>query len=106
MDFSPVINWTSTFPFLGLLLFFKFKKKLLYENSGEPDQTLRFAASDLVLHCLLMSNKKDARFIWVKYRIMSMKFLTLNCVSKVTPAIQNLCPQANIASNTSVFSVI
>ena len=35
-------------------------------NSGEPDQTPRFAVSDLVLHCLLMSHKKDARLIWVK----------------------------------------
>ena len=34
-------------------------------NSGEPDQTLRFVASDLVLHCLPMSYKKDARLIWV-----------------------------------------
>ena len=35
-------------------------KKLLFANSGEPDQTPRFAASDLVLHCLPMSDKKDA----------------------------------------------
>ena len=32
---------------------------------GEPDQMPHFAASDLVLHCLLMSHKKDARLIWV-----------------------------------------
>ena len=36
------------------------------DNSGEPDQTPRFAASDLVLHCLLMSHKKDTRLIWGK----------------------------------------
>ena len=35
-------------------------------NSGEPDQTSRFAASDLVLHCLPMSHNQDARLIWVK----------------------------------------
>ena len=35
-------------------------------NSGEPDQSLCFAASDLVLHCLSMSYIKDARLIWVK----------------------------------------
>ena len=34
-------------------------------NSGEPDQTPCYAASDLVLHCLPMSHKKDARLIWV-----------------------------------------
>ena len=26
-----------------------------------------FAASDLVLHCLPMSHKKDTTFIWVNY---------------------------------------
>ena len=35
-------------------------------NSGDPDQTLHSAASDLDLHCLPMSHKKDARNIWVK----------------------------------------
>ena len=47
----------------------KFEKKISYANSGEPDQTLRFAASDLVLHCLPMSRKKDTRLIWVKFQI-------------------------------------
>ena len=32
---------------------------------GRSVQTLRSAASDLVLHCLPMSHKKDARLIWV-----------------------------------------
>ena len=44
---------------------FKFLKKLLFANSGEPDQTPRFVASDLALHALSMSHKKDARLIWV-----------------------------------------
>ena len=34
-------------------------------NSGEPDQTPHFAASDLVLHCLPMSHKMDVRLIRV-----------------------------------------
>ena len=34
-------------------------------NSEEPDQTPRFAASNLVLRCLPMSHKKDSRLIWV-----------------------------------------
>ena len=33
-------------------------------NNGEPDQTPCFVASDLVLHCLSMSHKKDARLMW------------------------------------------
>ena len=35
-------------------------------NSGDPDQTLRSVASDLVLHCLSMSHKKDVRLKWAK----------------------------------------
>ena len=68
MYFHMLINWTSPFPILGLLgvffpFLFKFEKKLLYANRGEPDQMPRFAASDLVLHCLPMSHKKDTRLI-------------------------------------------
>ena len=35
-------------------------------NSGDPEQTPPFAASDLGLHCLPISQKKDARLILVK----------------------------------------
>ena len=35
-------------------------------NSGDPDQTPRVSASDLDLHCLPLSHKKDARITWVK----------------------------------------
>ena len=34
---------------------------------------LRFAAYDLVLHCLPMSHKKDARLIWVKVKTSQSK---------------------------------
>ena len=34
-------------------------------NSGDPDQTPHSVASDLGLHSLSMSHKKDARHIWV-----------------------------------------
>ena len=34
-------------------------------NSGEPDQPPDFAAYDLVLHCLPMSQIKEAKLIWV-----------------------------------------
>ena len=63
MYFPILINWTSPFPILGLL-----GGKLLFANSGEPDQTPHFAVSDLVLHCLLMSQKRTLGLscIWVK----------------------------------------
>ena len=70
MYFPILINRTSPYPILGLLggichFHFIFKKKIC-KQTGEPDQTPRLAASDLVLHCLPMSHKKDARLIWVK----------------------------------------
>ena len=40
------------------MVFFIFIQ-ILISNSGEPDQTPRFVASDLVLHCLPSSHKKD-----------------------------------------------
>ena len=40
---------------------------MLQANSGDRDQTPRSAASDLGMHCLPMSHKKDATLIWVKY---------------------------------------
>ena len=52
---------------MELLIFIKISKDTSVSNSGEPDQTPRFAASDLVLHCLSMSHKKDVRLIWVKH---------------------------------------
>ena len=35
-------------------------------NSGDPDETPHSVASDLGLHCLPISNKKEARLKWVK----------------------------------------
>ena len=35
----------------------------IFANSGDPDQTPHYAASDLGLHCLPMSHNKDARLI-------------------------------------------
>ena len=41
-----------------------FKTYILLANSAEPDQTPRSVISDLVLHCLPMSYKKDVRLKW------------------------------------------
>ena len=51
-----------------VFLLFKFLMKLLFANSGELDQTPRFAASDLVLHGLPMPHKKDAMLMWVNLK--------------------------------------
>ena len=69
IEFPTVINWICPFPILGLLgVIFHLA------NSGEPDQMPRFAASDLVLHCLPMSHKKDPRLIWVKGDIKDLSY--------------------------------
>ena len=62
-----VVGWLFSF-------LFRFKRKRMFANSGEPDQTPRFAAPYHVLQCLLMFPKKDARLIWVK-RIPGMSLI-------------------------------
>ena len=53
--------WVAFFIFIQVL------KEILFANSGEPDQVPRFVASNLVLHCLPLSQKRTlVRFIWVK----------------------------------------
>ena len=39
-------------------------------NSGKSDQMLHSVASDLGLHCLPVSHRKDARHIWVNNAII------------------------------------
>ena len=70
MEFPTIIKWTSPSLFSGLLggifhFYSNFDRKLL-ANGGDPDQTPHSAVSDLGLHCLHMSHKKDTRLIWDK----------------------------------------
>ena len=37
----------------------------LFANSADPDQTPRFAASDLGLHCLLITLLSVSRLQWI-----------------------------------------
>ena len=53
-------------------------------NSGDPDQTPHSVASDLGLHYLPMSHKKEARHIWVKIQLFclcynSCRIWEVNC---------------------------
>ena len=43
-------------------------------NCEESDQTLRSVASGLVLHCLLMSHKKDTMPKWVQKRLFLQSY--------------------------------
>ena len=46
-------------------------------NSGDPDQTLHSAASDLGLHCLPVILLRVSRLQWVK---QSCLYLSVNCL--------------------------
>ena len=46
-------------------------------NIGDLDQTLRSAVSDLGLHRLHMSHKKDAMLIWVKENLAFLLYFFL-----------------------------
>ena len=48
-------------------MFISFLTKIMLANRIAPDGTPRFAGSHLGLFCLLLSHKKDARLIWVKF---------------------------------------
>ena len=39
----------------------------LFANSGDPDQMLHYAASDLGLHCLPVTLLGVSRLQWVKF---------------------------------------
>ena len=58
MDFPILINFTSPFSFKGCLVYF-------FHFYHMFDRISCSAASDQVLHCLPMSQKWDARLIWV-----------------------------------------
>ena len=53
---------------------FIFIQDIQLANRGDPDQTPRSVASNLGLHCLPVSHKKDDRHIWVK--VSSSLFLS------------------------------
>ena len=62
-----VVGWYFSF-------LFEFLLNNLLANSGDPDQTPRFVASDLGLHCFTVFHKKDARLIWVKEDKMTLEY--------------------------------
>ena len=55
---------------------FEFLYKIMQANSEDPDQMPHSVASDLGLHCLPMSHKKDARHIWVKNAIILLSHMS------------------------------
>ena len=56
------------FEFKGCwVLIYNFIQILKVNYVSKPDQMAHIAVPDLVLHCLLMSHKKDARLMWVNW---------------------------------------
>ena len=71
-------------------------------NSEGPDQTPRSEASDLGLHCLPMSQKWDARLIWVEFlpigalRLIWVQFLPIGAwINRRT--VRCLCDRAGVS---------
>ena len=48
-------------------IFFQISLDHYVSNTEYPDQTRQYPVSDLGLHCLPMSHKKNARLTWVKH---------------------------------------
>ena len=68
-----------------VFIFIQIQNKLLFANNGEPDQTPHFAASDLVLRCLLMSYQWTlGLYGLINSRIVSQSFILLLLKSQVT----------------------
>ena len=68
------------FSILGLLcgifyFYSNYKRHFCNQTVVKPDQTPHIAVSDLSLHCLPMSHKRDARLIWAKLTIALQCFL-------------------------------
>ena len=63
MDLTTIISRASPFPILGAFsILSNFNRTFCIKaNSEDPDQTPHYAVSDLDLHCLPMSHKKDSR---------------------------------------------
>ena len=49
--------------------------KWFNENHLALSLSVRYVASDLVLHCFPMSHKKDTRLIWVKKNHLALSLL-------------------------------
>ena len=69
MEFPAPINWTSPFPFQGLYggifhLYSNFKRNFCKQT-----------VENLVLHCLPMSHRKDAKRIWVKFVLLFSRII-------------------------------
>ena len=62
---QSISNYMGVGCFFFIFSLSKFQLKILLANSEDPIQTLHYAVSDLNLHCLSMSHKKNARLIWV-----------------------------------------
>ena len=69
MYLLSIILKVSQYPILGVLsvtlIFSQILRMILEVNIEDPDQTTHYVVSDLDLHCLPMSHKKDARLLCV-----------------------------------------
>ena len=76
----------NPFPFEGLLggifYFYSNFNRTFCQQSVDPDQTPHSAVSDLGLHCLPMSHKKDARLI-ILVKAAALTQVKENCIDSM-----------------------
>ena len=65
-------------------------------NSGDPDQTPQSVASDLGLHYLPMSNKKDARHIWIRMQLFCLSHKSCRNLGSILLKLSSLSKFINM----------
>ena len=95
MEFPTIMNWTSPFPILGLLGCIFHLIQILKATSVSKqwrtwsDATFYSVTSDLVLHCLPMSHKKDTRLTvnpfthFLLYQLFSIEVKVYKVLTKL-----------------------
>ena len=65
----------------------------LFANSGDPDQTPRSAASDLGLHCLLVTRLGISSLQWVKVLspFTKLKIVATRFLAQISYSVCQLC---------------
>ena len=73
MELLTIIHWNSPFLFSKMFggifhLNSNFNRTFYKQTVEKNNQSSHSVASDLGLHCMPMSHRKDARLIWVNWK--------------------------------------
>ena len=88
--------------------------QILIEHSLSKQWRTRSEAADLVLHCLLMFYKKDARLIWVKVSkylygitvLIIVQYILFQEIVKILPSDPIVLKYCSQVSDGKISSVV